>query len=222
MGTPMKRRTLLCLGALALTTACTSDDENRITEWQGAPLHLVIQGTLDGEDLDVDIRGNEAVAAAMLTCELEWVAPPTMPGGVDGDLSMARHREVKLLAQFEMAGETRYWSMEFKEHDFTGDNAGDTLDIIPRVETMLPGPSEVWVEAEWLDSFDGDEIFEQAASEGFLVTQGLTGTPGADGVVFMDGTSIASGFLEARWSAQEELAISFSIPCTLTDIDVEE
>src|SRR5690606_29675309 len=215
----MKRLCLLCANALLLS--CAAADEDRITEWQGDEPHLIVQGTIDGEDVDFELRGADAMNASKDACELEWAAPPLVAGGDEPDLSQAKLNETTLLAQVEVAGETRFWSLELKSHDFRQDSPGDVIDVIPRVETQPPSPSEVWIEVEWQDAFDGEEIFESGAQSGIIVTRGITGTEMAGIPVFEEGSSFAAGFVDASWSARDELVISFTSPCVANDYDVE-
>lgn len=209
------------LGLTLFGSSCSSGGDDEITSWRGSEYHLAIKGTVNGEKLDIDLSGADAQDAMKLYCELEWVTPPTVVGGADPDLTMAVHREIKILAEVEINGETRYLSLEHKDNNFQDAGEGSTFTIVPRSETEPPGAEEAFFEWEYTDGIDGDETYESSANSGFMTLEYFEGTTMADSMVFEDGTSSAGMYVDASWSASERITMSFSAPCAAFDIDVE-
>ena len=211
-------------GAILFTTlgsSCAAEGDDIIESWRGSEYHLAIKGTIDGEKLDIDLRGAEAQDLMKLYCELEWVAPPLVEGGADPDLTMAYHNEIKILAEVVINGETRWLSLEHKDNDFQKAGQGTTFTIIPRTETAQPGDEEAFFEFEYTDALDGDETFESSANSGFMILEHFTGTEMADSPVFADSSGVAGMYVDATWSATERITMSFTAPCAAQDIDVE-
>lgn len=197
-------------GLLAiLLIGCTPEAEQpSLGGWQGGEEHLRIVGNIEGEL--IDIGDDTAVEIIDFSCQREYVVPL-----VDGvpDETQAQFVELKLFATVEDAGETRYLTVEFKQHDMQSDALGSVVEVVPRLDTVTPGPTEMWVEWEWNADLGGDELLETAAQDGEFTVEVFSGAPPAGGVIIPSGEGQAGGYLDARWSQTDELKVSFTATC---------
>jgi len=195
---------------IVLLPACgsTPSVEEPLDEgWLGAAEHFRVLGTLDGEDLDID-------GAAELSCVLEW----DVPGSADApDYDAGRMVEIKIEGRLD----ERRFELELKRHDFQSDAEGATIAIVPRDDEVDPGPGEAWLEWEW-HSLDGEDLYEQAAASGSIELGQLTGEVDETGLVLSPETGAAGAWIDARWSPTESLLVSFTAPCTESNVEYVE
>jgi hypothetical protein len=198
-------------------TGCPSDSEEGegglLDGWQGEEPHFVVKGFLDGEDLDFAIKGDES--GATVWCEREYRAPL-----VDGepDLARAEHVETTIAGTVTIDGEERGFEFELLNHGLNNDEAGTDHTIVPRVDGEEIDEHDLWAEWEW-STIDGDTSYEAAAQEGTFVLKLVSGEPTEDNAVIPDGEGFVGGFVEARWSVDERLTISFNVLCTEHEVE---
>jgi hypothetical protein len=203
---------------VAFAAGCDDgSDEGSVSEWLGAEIHLVARGTIDGDEIDIDLRGADAMAAELL-CEREYEAPPDASGTAP-DETMATQTEAKIFATVEVGGQMRNLSVELKGNDLQSRGSGDVLTVVPRSETRDPGADEIWVEWEWLDA-DGEETFESSAVSGDVTTGIFSGTPAP--AVIPEGEGSIGLHFDAQWSPTERVSLSVTAPCLINDVDLEE
>ena len=213
------RRTLSRRAIAAATLACglfscgVDEDEPGVPVWLGEQEHLRIVGTIEGEDLDIGEGGDWEVLA--LWCQRDYLAP--LVAGVP-DETQARFDEIGLHATISDGSQTRYLTLELKHHDFQSDAEGTVVEIIPRLDTMLPGPGQMWFEWEWNDEL-GEELVETAAQDGEFVLERFTGTPGAGTVLIPAGEGQVGGHVRAHWSQLSSLEVSFTATCALSELE---
>ncbi len=82
---------------------------------------------------------------------------------------------------------------------------------------MSPASDEMWLEWEWHET-TGATTYEAAAQTGEFVLGEFIGTPGTDGLVIPDGQGQIGGYAYARWSPTDELWISFSAACEVSEV----
>jgi hypothetical protein len=212
----MPRPLLRTLGPLAscLLFACTADsDPASLDGWMGDEPHFLVQGVLDGEEIDISIDGD--ADGERVWCEREYEVPL-----VDGapDLASAKHIETTIAGSVMIDGEERAFEFELLSHALQDDEPGTELTIVPRVDGADPAADELWLEWEWA-TVDGDTLYEAAAQDGMLVREQFSGSPGEGGVIIPAGTGFVGGYAEARWSVNEHLKISFSVRCTENEVE---
>ena len=185
--------------------------------WEGEEPHLIVRGIIDGEMVDIELRGAEALAAG-ISCEREYLADesPSMPG--EPDLATAVFNEVKINATVTINGEQRFLELELKQHDLQGDAIGADITVVPRLAVGLPAADEMWLEFEWQTLPDETTVLEVAALEGNVTLERFTGTPGADTVVIPSGDGEIGVTIDARWSPTDSLLISVTAPCVDSDV----
>ncbi|MCA9575696.1 MAG: hypothetical protein R3B40_08720 [Polyangiales bacterium] len=205
---------LALLTTLTLVPGCGGEDGGSTLAWQGAEPHFVVQGTIDGRDLDLDLDETNAT----ITCQREYIVP--LVDGVE-DPSMAAFVEVELTALFTYMGQEYEFQVELKEHDLQSDPEGTIVTITPRVDTMLPPPDQVWLEFEW-ESADLLDEYEQAAQQGTVTLQLLSGTPPTNSNIIPDDTGTIGVTASAVWSATERLEFSITADCIENDLEVVE
>lgn len=202
----------------ALSASC-SDAASGVA-WVGDEPHLVAHGTLNGETLDIDVRGADAIAG-MITCERQYSAMPLASDPTMPDLTTARFEEVTFDLQLVIGGETRLVEIEVKYHDLQSDPIGTEITVVPRVEGVDPAADEVVFEWEW-HTVPGDvTYFEESAQSGTVTLESFTGTPGNGTAVIPEGDGSIGITARVRWSPTESLDISFTAPCQTNDINVE-
>lgn len=205
------------LGIAVGLSACESTDtaNDEPLTWQGEEPHFVARGLLNGEQIDIRIDGDDAEDGASVWCEREYEVPL-----VDGvaDLTQARQIETSITGYATVDGEERIFQLEIKQHGLQDDRSGDHVAIIPRVDEEAPGADEAWLDWEW-QTIDEEDLFESSAQEGEIVLEAFTGEPGEGGVIIPEGEGIVGATLRARWSVDESLSLSFSVPCTANDIE---
>lgn len=196
----------------AALAGCGSETGSReIPEWLGEENHFELVGTLDGEELDISLDGD----STQVFCTREYTVPADAAG--EPQYAMGALSEVKINAFVTIDGEERLIELELKRHDLQSDAIGTVVTIVPRSDTMDPAPSEMWLEWEWHDAAD-ETTFEGAAQTGTFTLEHYSGTPDDTGLVIPDGA--VGGHWTARWSETEELTGSFTVPCTMTDVEI--
>ena len=210
----------LCLTSLLLLLTACDDSTERVgpREWLGAHNHFWAFGSLDGEDVDIEMQTDMA-DPGHVWCEREYVAPDDGEGMPD--YGRGQLDEFRIHGLTEVAGEMRGFELEFKREDFQSDPMGTAYAIVPRSETVEPGDDEIWLEWEWKDEMEGD-LFEAAAQEGSFMLEAYEGSAGADGLVIPEGEGQLGGFATARWGTIEEISVSFTVDCMASDIVLEE
>jgi hypothetical protein len=209
-------RAVLGIGALGLG-ACESTEtaKDKPLSWQGAEPHFIARGHLNGEQIDIRIVGDDAEEGASVWCEREYEVPL-----VDGvaDLTQARQIETSITGYATVDGEERIFQFEIKQHGLQDDRSGDSVTIIPRVDEVPPDADEAWLDWEW-QTIDEEDLFESSAQEGEIVLEAFTGEPGEGGVIIPEGEGMVGATVQARWSVNESLSMSFSVPCTANDVE---
>lgn len=192
------------------STACGAGGGPELVEWAGTGLHLKIEGSLAGDDLSYDLGEAEASDTTKVWCKREWEAQDDGTG--NPDYSTGVFVEGKLDAILDVAGETRRLELEFKRIDLQSASAGDTFTVVPRSETVEPGPTELWMEWEWNDI---PVEYEQAAQSGTFVLGELTGEGSTEtgGLVIPENTGTFGAFASGKWSETESVAVSFTVNC---------
>lgn len=205
----------LLLGC-SMFLGCSGGGGGGIT-WEGEEPHLIVRGVIDGEMVDIELRGADAVAAGV-SCEREYLADEssTMPG--EPDLSTAVFNEVKINATVTINGEQRFLELELKQHDLQSDAIGTDITVVPRLAVGLPAADEMWLEFEWQTLPDETTVLEVAALEGNVTLERFTGTPGTDTVVIPSGDGDVGVTIDARWSPTDSLQISVTAPCVDSDV----
>lgn len=207
---------VLCLASILALSACVEQtEEPSVPEWLGEQEHLRIVGTLDGEELDIGEGGSLEVEDFF--CRREYLAPE-----IDGvlDESQAAFTELKIYATVANASGTRYLTLEFKRHDLQSSVIGAEVEVVPRLETVEPGPDQMWVEYEWNDA-EGTELLESAAQAGVFTLELFSGSPAPGSAVIPADEGMVGGHLSARWSPTEALELSFSAPCREIKVEAE-
>jgi hypothetical protein len=203
------------MASLALV-ACGADTDDGMTgSWAGEEAHLSVHGLLNGEKIDVSIDGEGAADGSLIWCERGYLAP-TVDGAAD--LSQAVQSETTISGYATVGGQERFFELELLGNGLQANDPGTEFTIVPRVEDMEPKADEIWLEWEWT-TLDGEDLLEAAAQKGTFVLGQFTGTPDEGSVVIPEGDGFVGGYAEARWSVNEELSISFSVPCTVNDVE---
>lgn len=210
----------LVLCTACLVCACSDDSEGEqtkaLTEWQGSEPHFEVRGTLDGEELNLSM-GEDASDDALLFCTREYTVPLM---GTEPDYSAGSLTEVKITAFVEGQG-GRFVELELKQHDYQSDKIGADVVVVQRSETENPRADEMWLEWEWHGA-DEETLFEGAANSGTFTLERFTGSPDdATGLVIPSGEGSVGGFARGEWKNGEALDISFSAPCTTSDVAEE-
>jgi len=200
--------------------ACNEEEtDTGVDAWQGETPHLAISGTLNGEEVDVDLSPEDAADLATLWCTREYEAPedsdgePIIEEGVLDEISLQ-------VLNVSMGGEQRDIQIEFKSHDFGADEPGTVLQVVPRVEDPA-APGTLYVEWEWYLAgeflADEDAYYEGSAVDGTVEVALYTGEIGADGVTIPDNTGSFGVYADVYWSESEHLQISFTANCGEND-----
>jgi hypothetical protein len=206
---------LVCSLCLTLI-ACGSDPEPAATgSWQGEEVHLSIHGLLNGEKVDVSLTGDAVADGTVIWCERDYQAP-TVDGGAD--LAQAMQTDTTIAGYATVGGEERFFELELMGHTLQAEKPGTELTIVPRVDDVELEADEMWLEWEWT-TLDGEDLLESAAQDGRFVLEQFTGKPGEGGVVIPEGNGTIGGYAEARWSVDEKLSISFTVPCTVNEVE---
>lgn len=205
----------LSAGALVLSIGCAPDgdpdgDDDTPTEWLGTDPHFRAVGTLNGEELDLNVEGDAAADASSLFCEREYIVPQNAAG--EFDYANGELVEVKLHAFVTVGGEERKAEIEFKRHDMSADSAGTKLTVVPRNDASEPASGELYLEWEW-KSAAGEDIYEQSAQTGSVTVGEFTGTPDETGLLIPDNEGTVGVFATGQWSETESVALSFTAPC---------
>lgn len=211
--------TRLCFASLlacSFVFGCSGGGDGGLA-WAGEAPHLIVRGTIDGEVIDIDLQGADAIAAGV-SCEREYLADESATMAGEPDLSTAVFDEVKINATVTINGEQRFLELELKHHDLQSDAIGTEITVVPRLAVGEPAADEIWLEFEWQTLPDETTVLEVAALEGVVTLQRFTGTPGTDTVVIPAGDGEIGVTIDARWSPTESLQVSLTAPCTDTDV----
>lgn len=218
----MKLAPCLMLLAFAASSSlgCSSDDKSDSPlTWSGEESHLVVKGHLNGEDLDISLTGSVAADPAMLWCAREYDGPPDADG--NPDVTRAKLYKVNVLGIVTIGGEDRRLELEFKPHDFQADAVPSATNIIARVDGEAVAANESWLDFEWHTPDGEGDLLETSAQTGKLDLELYSGEPGEDGLTIPEGEGSIGGLLDAKWSENERLQVSFSAPCTENSLDLE-
>lgn len=212
----MRSAVILSLLSIAfLLVGCGQADGGTALEWGGSEPHFTVQGFIGGRDIDIDVDAT----TADIGCVREYVVPT-----VDGvpDESMAEYIETEVDVSFTYMGQQYGFQFEFKEHDLQdGTAVGDTITVVPRVDTELPAADEIWLEFEW-ESADLLDVFEQSAQQGTVTLQLFSGTPPEGSNVIPAGEGSVGVTGSAVWSASERLDFTLTAVCEENDIEILE
>jgi hypothetical protein len=89
------------------------------------------------------------------------------------------------------------------------------------VDGVDPPANGVWAEWEWHSADGEQDLYDASAQEGRFTLQLFSGTPSEGGLVIPAGEGSVGGFLNARWSLEDSLTVSFTALCTENDIEEE-
>jgi hypothetical protein len=169
---------------------------------------------LNGEDISIAIEGAQAANGTSAWCAREYEAPTLADGSLD--LARARSTSTEINGFATIGGQERFFELELRDNELQNGALGASVAIIPR-DIDDPGAGEVHLDWEW---HVGDaDLYEASAQEGNLRLRLFTGTPGEGGVVIPSGEGSIGGLLEARWSIDESLSVSFTLPCIATEVE---
>jgi hypothetical protein len=143
-----------------------------------------------------------------------------VPAGEGDSLDYAQGSivEVRVQGRGLTDGERRGFTLVLGRHDFTSDEQGTTLDVVPRDELVDPRPGELWVEWRWLGE-SGAPVFESAAQDGSLALELVSGEPDETGLIIPAGEGAVGGHLVGRWKPGEEVQMSFSAECLVSNVE---
>lgn len=208
------KQTIVCVVLAAAACGAVgcepSADEGGITEWMGEAPHVAAKGFLNGEDVDFALEGEAAANSEIFHCDRDYRVP-----FVNGepDLAQAKNMGFVLEGHATVNGEERLFEVDFKPRAFEGDPAGTEYQIVPSVEGKEIATDEMWL--VWgYENAEGVDVFEEFAQEGRFVLGGYTGERDESGTVIPVDEGWVGGFVEARWSAEEHIAVSFTAICS--------
>ena len=209
--------TILTTLSLGLAGCGSETGAREIPAWLGEQSHFEVVGTIDGEELDISLE-DSADDPTQVYCTREY----TVLGDAAGEpqYDMGSLTELKINAFVTVDGEPRLIELEFKSHDWQSDAPGTAVTIVPRSETMDPAAGETVLEWEWHDAATDETTYEASAQRGTVTIEHYTGTPDETGLLIPDSTGAVGVHWTARWSETEELAGSFTVPCTMTDVEI--
>jgi hypothetical protein len=210
-------RLLVPLVPLVLV-ACAATSEEPAAQWEGATPHFHLRGALNKETLDFATTGSEAASGSRVWCTIEYIVPRLADGSMD--LARARHNKTEIDGYATIKGQERTFEFELMNHSLQADTTGAKVKIVPRVDGAVPPADSMWADWEW-HSEEVADIYEGSAQDGTFELRQFLGTPGAGGVVIPSGSGSVGGFFQARWSINESLTISFTVPCLETSIEEE-
>lgn len=177
--------------------------------WQGSTPHIELSGTLAGNELAVDVTGDDAADIGTAYCERNYIVPDLDDSStwVDGYLEKV---ELKLnffyedaLAEFQMElVHPELLTSEGVTFSVPGDaeaNFGLTTDV--------DGPSE--------------EEFEDAAVGGTVTLELFSGEPGEDGLVPNE-EGVYGAYVDLELEAGGSFQGSFTVNCGQNDLEVPE
>ncbi len=204
--------------------SCETNDDDEIgmiTEWQGSTPHFALKGSLNGEDLDIELTSVDAADLTKHYCAREYDVPK-IEGTEELDWANGSGSEVELTALVKVNGKARDLQIDFKDHDFTKDAPGTELTVVPDIEDLAPGPNELRVEVEWYVSggiaADLDATYEEAAQSGKVIVELFGGEVGDNGLTIPDNEGTFGVFADLTWSETEHLTISLTANCGKNDI----
>ena len=208
----MRTALFLAVSTLGLVLAsCGGGGGNEALEWQGDEPHFVVRGYIGGREIDLDLNSTNAE----IGCVREYVVPVI---GEVPDESMARYVETEVDVVFEYMGQSYDFQFEFKEHDLQNNTVGDTITVIPRVDTELPAANEIWLEFEW-ESADETDTFEQSAQQGTVRLELFSGTPPQGSNIIPENMGSVGLTGSGVWSATEQLEFSLTAVCDENGVD---
>jgi hypothetical protein len=210
------------LGMLATVFALTACGESAPDEgnagWRGETPHVDVRGSINGESVAISLDGEAVASTTSAWCGREYAAPTLESGELD--FASARIATLEVGGYATVNGEERSFELELKEHPFVASEVGTRFSIVPRVDGVAPPANGLWLDWEW-HTVDGEDLYESSAQEGTFSFGQFTGTPAPGTTVIPEGTGAIGGFVQARWSLDEALDISFSVPCTRSDVEAE-
>jgi hypothetical protein len=224
-------RSLCLLGACGLSgaIACSSSSGGgpstpAPTAWLGAKQHFVAVGTINGEQIDINLTGDAAKDVMNLWCEREYQVPSDASG--NPIYSMGHNSEVRIEVPLTFNGQARKLELALKMHQFQADKPGTVVPVVPRDDNNPPcaatgctKPGVMWLGWSWINPTDGSLIYKEAAISGSFKLGEFTGSVDSTGLEIMQNTGTVGGFAMGTWSATEKLSVSFDANCTVNDID---
>ncbi len=208
----MRQSWIVCGAFGAIVGACGGDDAQAGIEWKGADPHVVLKGTVNAEDLNIDLTEPGKVEVAEVVCEREYAVP--VINGAD-DLSMATLEGFEISATIQVGDEVRMFEL-----DIEGPNlmklVGKKIEIVPDGSDVADG--QAVVEIKWTRVSDEAELLDTDTDTGSITIQEISGAPGEGGVVIADDDGAIGVTGELRFSATEVLNISFTAKCGANDI----
>jgi hypothetical protein len=213
MGDMYLFKNLTILGAAALVGCASDKEQGSAPVWQGETPHLSIEGRLNGEDIAIEIDGDGAANGTRAWCAREYEAPLREDDSLD--LTQATSTATEINGSASIGGEERTFELELRDHALHRDEVGASLAVVPDDTEVAAG--ELQIEWEW---HIGDvDLFEASAQDGHVDLELFTGNPGSGGIVIPSGEGSVGGVIEARWSLDESLSVSFTLPCMATEVE---
>jgi hypothetical protein len=206
------RKALLVVGACGAIVGGCGDDAEPSAGWLGRSPHAAISGSVNDEDLSIQLAGETQVAAAEITCEREYDIPV-----VNGapDPAMAKLVGFEIGAVIEVNGELRAFELDVEGPNL-GNHIGKDLGIVP--DGSDPEEGQAIVEIKWTRVADEAELLDTSTDTGTLVIEEIIGEPGEGGVVIPDNIGAVGVTGKLRFGANDALDISFTANCGENDI----
>lgn len=183
---------------LLAVASCTQPDLATVTEWLGPQLHGEIRGEANGQRVDV--------IADAVVCQRQYFVPDlvdleTYPEG----------RLAGFIISFLVTidGVERRYELELS--DFTTAAVGTSWTV---------GSDENLVELRWEWEVNSSLVaYAATATGGMVELHELSGKVGTDGLVIPAGDGNVGAFVQLDLP-DGEIAISFTAPCSVVQIDV--
>lgn len=204
-------RNCMILVTLGLTGCAQKEEAPPALTWQGETPHLMVAGRLNGEEVAIEVSGEEVANGSVAWCKREYEAPTREDGTLD--LAAARSTATEVAGLAVVNDEERLFELEIRQRAIQSEDVGAVISVVPNVTAA----NEARVDWEW---HLGDvDLYEASAQEGHLQFELFTGTPGEGGVVIPSGEGSIGGTIDARWSLDDSLRVSFTVPCMETEVE---
>jgi hypothetical protein len=205
----MRLAAILCLVATPTLAEVIATDAPTLsaapTEWLGPTPHLVIMGTVNGRELNIQLTDPAAVAAVAEFAGKREYLP--------GDAGTFRYGDFEVGLKAKIGGVERSIELEVENDDYAKFVLPSDFQLVP--ENFPKGPaSYLELSMEWEDSA-GSVNDEIGAFNGVLSVQLDEGTPDDKGLR-PDG--MIGGFVNAEKDGQI-VTISFTVPVAEYEID---
>jgi hypothetical protein len=205
----MRLAAVLCLVAVPGFADTIATDAPTLTatptEWLGAEPHLVIMGTVNGREMNIQLTDAAALAAVAEFAGKREYLP--------GDGGTFRYGDFEVALKAELGGVERSIELEFENDDFGKVVLPSDFQLVPENFPKFPGAFLEFA-AEWEDA-SGSVNDEIGGFNGVLTVTLDEGTPDDKGLR-PDG--LIGGFVQAEKDG-EVVTISFTVPVAEYEID---